>query len=272
MPGVCIVRAVDTAAGVCAAGCRLAGAALGRVLAGILTAPMAAALPILYSFRRCPYAIRARLALCQAGVSVELREVDLKHKPAALLAVSPAATVPVLEPGDGTVLVQSVDIMHWALRHNDPDGWLTRGDADMQQQWVDTNDREFKQALDRYKYANRHPQRTQADYREDAVACLIAPLEAALAGQDHLGGELPCWADAAIFPFVRQFAGVDPAWWHTAPWPATRRWLEHWQQGSLFAMCMHKVTVWAPSSSPVLFPPGSNADSQPVRAVIGSCS
>lgn len=218
---------------------------------------MAAALPILYSFRRCPYAIRARLALCQAGVSVELREVDLKHKPAALLALSPAATVPVLDAGDGAVLVHSLDILRWALGHNDPDAWLTRGDPAVNQHLVDTNDGDFKQALDRYKYANRHPQRTQADYREDAVACLIAPLETALAGQGYLGGDRPCWADAAIFPFVRQFAGVDAAWWHTAPWPATRGWLERWQQGSLFAVCMDKVAVWAPSSSAVLFPPGS---------------
>lgn len=220
---------------------------------------MAATLPILYSFRRCPYAIRARLALCQAGVPVQLREVDLRHKPAALLAVSPAATVPVLDGGPGAVLVHSLDIMRWALRQHDPDHWLTRGDAALNQQLVDTNDRDFKQALDRYKYANRHPDRTQAEYREEAVACLIAPLEAALTGQDYLGGELAGWADAAIFPFVRQFAGVDPAWWQTAPWPATRRWLERWQQGRLFADCMHKYAVWEPSASPVRFPPGFSA-------------
>ena len=219
---------------------------------------MAAALPILYSFRRCPYAMRARLALCQAGVSVELREVDLKHKPAALLAISPAATVPAMDTGAGETLVQSLDIMRWALRHNDPDHWLTRGDPDGNQRLVAINDGDFKQALDRYKYPNRHPQRSQADYRDDAVACLIEPLEAALVAQGFLGGDLPCWADAAIFPFVRQFAAVDAAWWRVGPWPATRNWLQGWQESALFAVCMHKYAVWTPAVAPTLFPPVSS--------------
>ena len=212
-------------------------------------------LPILYSFRRCPYAIRARLALCQAGVPVELREVDLRRKPAALLAVSPAATVPVLDGGPGAVLVQSLDIMRWALARNDRDHWLTRGDAAFNQHLVDTNDGAFKRALDHYKYANRHPQRSQADYRDDAVACLIAPLESVLAKAAYLGGDGPCWADVAVFPFVRQFAAVDATWWHDARWPATRRWLQGWQESALFASCMHRYAVWQPGGVPVRFPP-----------------
>ena len=214
-----------------------------------------AALPILYSFRRCPYAIRARLALCQAGVPVELREVDLKRKPPALLAVSSAATVPVLDAGPGAVLVHSLDIMRWALAQSDGDRWLARGDAGLNQRLVDTNDGDFKHALDRYKYANRHPLRSQAAYRDEAVACLIEPLEAALARADYLGGSLPCWADVAVFPFVRQFAGVDPAWWREAPLPAMRRWLNGWQDSALFALCMHKYAVWTPSDEPTRFPP-----------------
>ena len=212
-------------------------------------------MPILYSFRRCPYAMRARLALSQAGVSVELREVDLKHKPAALLAISPAATVPAMDTGTGEALVQSLDIMRWALRHNDPGQWLTRGDPDSNQRLLAINDGDFKQALDRYKYPNRHPQRSQADYRNDAVACLIEPLEAALVTKGFLGGALPCWADAAIFPFVRQFAAVDAAWWRAGPWPATRHWLQGWQETALFGVCMHKYAVWTPAVAPVLFPP-----------------
>ena len=136
-------------------------------------------LPILYSFRRCPYAIRARLALCQAGVPVELREVDLKRKPPALLAVSSAATVPVLDAGPGAVLVHSLDIMRWALAQSDGDRWLARGDAGLNQRLVDTNDGDFKHALDRYKYANRHPLRSQAAYRDEA---------AFLEGLSSLGG------------------------------------------------------------------------------------
>ena len=219
---------------------------------------MHAAMPILYSFRRCPYAMRARLALCQAGVSVVLREVDLRNKPAALLAISPAATVPVLDGAAATVLVQSLDIMRWALHRHDPAGWLTRGDPAIHQQLVDANDGVFKQALDRYKYANRHPERSQTDYRADAVACLIEPLEAALADSGSLGGDQPCWADAAIFPFVRQFAAVDPAWWCAAPWTATRRWLQAWQDSALFAVCMHKYEVWSPADAPTVFPPAQS--------------
>jgi glutathione S-transferase len=212
-------------------------------------------LPILYSFRRCPYAIRARLALCQAGITVELREVDLQRKPPALLAVSAAATVPVLDAGEGVVLLQSLDIMRWALGQSDRDHWMARGDAAFNQRLVDTTDGDFKHALDRYKYANRHPQRSQADYRNDAVACLIEPLEEALARDNYLGGSLPCWADAAVFPFIRQFAGVDAAWWREVPLPATRRWLQGWQDSALFALCMHKYAVWTPSDPPTRFPP-----------------
>ena len=120
---------------------------------------------------------------------------------------------------------------------------------------MDINDGDFKLALDRYKYANRHPQRSQTDYREEAAACLIEPLEAVLTAGGYMGGSRPCWADAAVFPFVRQFAGVDPGWWHAAPLPATRRWLQGWQDSALFAMCMHKHAVWTASDAPTRFPP-----------------
>ena len=199
--------------------------------------------------------MRARLALCQAGVPVELREVDLKRKPAALLAASPAGTVPVLEIAPGTVLVQSLDILRWALAHHDVDGWLTRGDGVFNQWLVDTNDGDFKQALDRYNYADRYPQRSRADYREDAVRLLIAPLDARLQQSAFVGGDGPCWADAAVFPFVRQFAGVDAVWWEASPWAGIRRWLHTWQSSALFARCMHTYALWIPDAAPVQFPP-----------------
>lgn len=214
---------------------------------------MAPALPILYSFRRCPYAIRARLALCQAGVPVELREVDLKRKPAALLAVSPQATVPVLVTETAGVLTQSLDIMHWALAQASDAGWLQRGDGALARQLVSTTDSDFKHWLDRYKYPERHPDRAQAAYRDEAVRCLIEPLEAALLASGHLG-DVPCWADAAVFPFVRQFAAVDAAWWTASPWPASQRWLTGWQTSALFATCMQKYPVWQPGDTPQRFP------------------
>jgi UPF0176 protein len=210
--------------------------------------------PVLYSFRRCPYAIRARLALLQAGVTVALREVDLKHKPTELLACSPAATVPVLDLGKGRVLTQSLDIMRWALAQHDPEGWLPGADAPANRALVEANDTAFKAALDRYKYAERHPERSREAYREEARACLLAPLDARLQTAPFLGGDRPCLSDAALFPFVRQFAGVEPAWWAHAAGHATQRWLNHWHRSALFAAAMVKVPVWQPGDQPVRFP------------------
>ena len=212
-------------------------------------------LPILYSFRRCPYAIRARLALCQAGVSVELREVVLARKPAAMLAISPAGTVPVLQLPSGEVIAQSLDIMRWALAQHDPDGWLARGDTPAQRALTDTCDGAFKHALDRYKYAERHPERSAHAWRDDAAACLIQPLDIQLNQAPQLGGEQPGLADAAIFPFVRQFAAVDAAWWAASPWAATRRWHDTWAASALMAACMHKFAPWRPGAPITVFAP-----------------
>ena len=215
-------------------------------------------LPILYSFRRCPYAIRARLALCQAAVVVELREVVLSRKPAEMLAASSAGTVPVLQIAPGRVMAQSLDIMRWALDQNDAEGWLAGADSPDQQALIDTCDGVFKQALDRYKYAERHPQRSARDWRDEAVHLLIVPLEARLAQAPQLGGARPCLADAAIFPFVRQFAAVDAAWWGASPWTATRRWHDAWASGALMDACMHKTPTWQPGVPAILFPPGAS--------------
>lgn len=197
--------------------------------------------PLLYSFRRCPYAIRARLALAQARVAVRTVEVDLKHKPAALLAVSPQATVPVLVLPDGQMLTESLDIMQWALAQHDPAGWLLSRRPERDEMLIKTTDSAFKHWLDRYKYAERHPCQTREHYRQQAVDGLVAPLEQALSTDGPwLGGAQPVLADAAIFPFVRQFAAVDPAWWASSPFPATRAWLQSWLVSELFVGVMRK--------------------------------
>ncbi len=208
-----------------------------------------ASLPILYSFRRCPYAIRARLALLQAGVSVELREVDLRRKPAELLACSSAATVPVLDLGGGQVLAQSLDIVRWALSRHDSEGWLVRGEPARDQRLVAITDGEFKHWLDRTKYAERFPEHSASVYRAAAERCLIEPLEDALRASGHLGADAPNWADAAIFPFVRQFAGIDAAAWSASPWAATKHWLDSWLNSTPFATCMVKHPVWQSGAS-----------------------
>jgi glutathione S-transferase len=189
--------------------------------------------PLLYSFRRCPYAIRARMALRYAGVPVDVHEVALREKPAALLAVSPKATVPVLITPEGTVIDQSLDIMQWALHQSDPDGWLT-GSTPAAQHWVTLNDDIFKPLLDRYKYAGRYPELSATAHRSRALAALVQPLDAQLQKTQWLLGPHVSWADVALFPFVRQFAGVDNAWFSAQPLPAVQAWLGTWLASSLF--------------------------------------
>lgn len=214
---------------------------------------MAGALPVLYSFRRCPYAMRARLAIKAAGVAVALREVVLRDKPAALLAASPKATVPVLQLPGGAVLEQSLDIMRWALGLHDPQGWLRAGEQDEVQSLVDLNDGVFKQALDRYKYAPRHPERPAHAWRDEAVAGVLVPLDTRLAQRRFLLRDTPSLADMALLPFVRQFAAVDEGWFDAAPLPHLRAWLRREAASPLFLSVMHKYPAWRPGDAGVVF-------------------
>lgn len=198
--------------------------------------------PILYSYRRCPYAMRARMALSVAGVAVEVCEIALRDKPAHMLQVSPKGTVPVLVLQDGTVIEQSLDIMLWALQQHDPEGWLNANHAQAMQ-WVAHNDGDFKQALDRYKYSERYPQYSQVEYRARGEIYL-QQLENALQAQPYLLGQQASVADVAIFPFIRQFAAVDAAWFSQSPYVALARWLEGWVQSDLFINIMQKYPVY----------------------------
>jgi len=202
-------------------------------------------LPILYSFRRCPYAMRARLALAASGQVCELREVVLKNKPRGLLQASPKGTVPVLVLPGGRVLEQSLDIMLWALARHDPEGWLTPGQGDVQGMLalIAECDGPFKYALDRCKYPSRYPEADTDAERAKAVAWL-GTLEARLAAQPHLFGERAALADMAIAPFVRQFAGIDANWWAAQPWPQLQAWLGAWQASPLLGSVMHKQPAW----------------------------
>ncbi|MCB1896607.1 MAG: glutathione S-transferase [Zoogloeaceae bacterium] len=200
--------------------------------------------PLLYSFRRCPYAIRARMALAAAGVEVTLREVRLSDKPAGMLAVSAKGTVPLLVLDDGCVLDESLDIMHWALAGHDPQGWLTAAPAGEQGELIRRNDEDFKPLLDGYKYASRHPQRSRVEWRALGVSSHLADLEARLARGPALCGARMSLADVALFPFVRQFAGVEPDSLDHTSLPQLRRWLDGWLASPLFAAVMDKHAVW----------------------------
>lgn len=203
--------------------------------------------PILYSYRRCPYAMRARMALHYAGIAVEIREIDLKNKPAHLLQVSPKATVPVLVINDASVLEQSLDIMHWALQQQDSDNWLG-ADQLLMQQLIAENDGWFKQALDQYKYANRFPEQSADVYRAQGEI-FLQKLENLLNQSPFLLGQQLSLADIAIFPFIRQFAAVDTAWFdgdntNTAPYPALKAWLHQLVTSELFISIMQKQPTY----------------------------
>jgi glutathione S-transferase len=202
---------------------------------------------LLYSFRRCPYAMRARMAVAYSGVPVEQVEVSLKAKPPEMLQRSPKGTVPVLVLDD-QVLEQSLDIMRWALAQNDPDDWSMASDPEAQRQIAELiaeNDSGFKTDLDHYKYAVRYPEFTQAVYRARGEV-FLNKLEGLLKDRDFLVTDHLTLADIALAPFVRQFCGVDPDWFWQAPYPRLQGWLTRFLDSALFARVMQKIRDPAP--------------------------
>lgn len=214
------------------------------------------ALPIFYSFRRCPYAMRARLAVFQSGIRCELREVVLKDKPDQLIQLSPKATVPVLQTSDGEVIDESFDIAVWALAQHDPEDWyqtLTEAQHQQMLALIENNDGEFKYFLDRYKYADRYPEQDQLYYRQQCEKTL-ASLEQLLQQNGCLLRDSLTLADIALLPFIRQFAFVDKQWFDMSPYPQVRAWLETFLASDLFKAIMPKFAQWHQGDEPVLFP------------------
>ena len=223
-------------------------------------------LPILYSFRRCPYAIRARMALAYAGVIYELREVSLKNKPKEMLDISPKGTTPVLQifkqsfketetstqdftqdfAQDFIVLEESLDIMNWAIAQNDPLNWMALPEDALAiaDQLITTNDREFKQALDRYKYANRFPERSPEFYRQQAEEFLQVLELQLYQNAGFLVGDRQTLADVAIFPFVRQMAYVDIDWFLSSDYKYLQTWLKWHETSALFELVMQKLPMF----------------------------
>lgn len=211
----------------------------------------------LYSFRRCPYAMRARLGLLFAELSVELREITLKNKPTQMLAISPKGTVPVLQLIDGTVIEESREIMMWALEQDDPQGLLDTAVLSQAEALIAQNDNEFKYWLDRYKYADRHTEMTQTEYRQRGEVFLQV-LEARLTKSRYLLGDSVTVADIGIMPFVRQFAHVDRDTFYDLPYPKLQQWLQDWLAHPLFLQAMFKFQPWQEEDEVVIFP--SNPD------------
>ena len=205
-------------------------------------------MPILYSFRRCPYAIRARLAIYSAGIELELREVLLKDKSPKFLEVSKSKTVPCLQTNGG-ILDESLEIMIWALNINDPNNWLRETNKSLE--LIATCDGPFKNALDRTKYPNRYPNENAVENRVLASNFLDL-IESKL--NPCLFGKNLNLADIAILPFVRQFAHIDFDWFLSQPWPKTAQWLENFKTSEMFTSVMQKYPKWEENDPVTLFP------------------
>lgn len=186
--------------------------------------------------------MRARMALKYAGVEIEIREIALKDKPKSMLALSPKGTVPVLVLTDSRVLEQSLDIMQWALQQRDTGGWLD-ADNQLMTELIAENDGSFKQALDKYKYAIRFPEQPAESYRRQGEL-FLQKLEGLLNQNRYLLKDNISQADIAIFPFIRQFSGVDTAWFDTAPYPKLKAWLNELIESALFVSIMEKQPTY----------------------------
>ena len=203
---------------------------------------------VLYSYRRCPYAMRARMALAYSGIAVEIREISLREKPASMLAISPKGTVPVLQT-DGLVIEQSYDIMKWALKQSDPDQWLSAETESVIDQWIEKNDGPFKKLLDQYKYPDRYPNISLEETLSQAVTSFLSPINEQLKKSTYLLGPKISLADIAIFPFVRQFSMVDPEWVDQSGLKFLKQWLNEHLESSLFLSVMQKYPTWQDSTS-----------------------
>jgi len=211
-------------------------------------------LPQLYSFRRCPYAMRARMALAAAEVPVRLREIILRDKPEAMLALSPKGTVPVLHLPGGQVIDESRAVMDWALDQNDPLNWRQHKDDAL----IDHFDTDFKHHLDRYKYATRYPEEAvDVTQQRDYCVRLLAPLEAQLTS-DWLGGPAPAYTDVALLPFVRQFRIADINWFDEhLPFAKVRDWLVRFLDWPGFLRVMQKYPLYLEGEQEHAFPPAA---------------
>lgn len=208
--------------------------------------------PILYSFRRCPFAMRGRMGLYAAGLNPEVREIILRAKPAHMLEISPKGTVPVLWLEDGSIIDESLDVMLYALGKSDPRNWLKNKKEALD--LISENDSSFKQALDRYKYPNRYEDEenfADTNWRKEGEK-FLQKLEDRLTQNTYLFGDTPELADHAIFPFIRQFRMPDKEWFdNEAPYPRLREWLNTMIESDIFKAIMPKLKLWEPGAEPI---------------------
>lgn len=212
-------------------------------------------LPILYSLRQCPYAIRARMGLLLSQQSVILRDVNLKNKPTEMIAASAKATVPILVLNNANVIDQSLDIMLWALNKNDPENLLYSNQTNMLAEMLELinhNDQEFVESLKKYKAACRYHDIEKDIYRRHCEKH-IHHLEQRLNQHKYIMGDTPSLVDYAILPFIRQFSRVERQWYLQAPYPLLQRWLTTQYEQPIFTKAMAKYSPWVKNDTPVLF-------------------
>ena len=208
--------------------------------------------PILYSFRRCPYAMRARMAIHISGQKCELREVLLRDKPPSMLEYSPKGTVPVLILQDGNVIDESLDVIDWALNLNDPDDWQRSKDTKKTKELIKINDGEFKYHLDRYKYSKRYDNEDPEFHRRKCLK-FIESINNELNNSKYIFDDNISYADIVVLPFIRQFRIADIEWFASLPYDNLKKWLSSFLGSSLLNSIMKKYDLWKEGDKSIVF-------------------
>ena len=209
--------------------------------------------PILYSFRRCPYAMRARMAIYLADIECELREVYLKNKPAEMLKISPKGTVPVLQLED-RIIDESNDIIQWALSQNSKKLMvLNLEQQDFTLKIIHKFDTDFKHHLDRYKYSQRY--NTDSQNHRDFCDEILVELDKSISDSKWIFSDEVSLLDISILPFIRQFKIADSDYFFNQKYSKVIKLLNQFEDSSLFQKIMNKYEVWSASdNNSVLFP------------------
>ena len=209
-------------------------------------------LPILYSFRRCPYAMRARMAIHISGQKCQLREVLLRDKPPSMLEYSAKGTVPVLILQDGKVIDESLDVIDWALNLNDPDDWQRSKDTKKTKELIKINDGEFKYHLDRYKYSKRYDNEDPEFHRKRCLK-FIESINNELNNSEYIFDDNISYADIVLLPFIRQFRIADIEWFDSLPYDNLKKWLSRFLDSSLLNSSMKKYDLWKEGDKSIVF-------------------
>ena len=208
-------------------------------------------LPILYSFRRCPYAMRARMVLLHSKIQCEIREIKLSNKPKEMLAISPKGTVPVLILENGDILDESLDVMLWAIEQGNLRNLFNPGKKEILD-LIKINDGEFKDAIDRYKYSSLYPEKPMIEYRKMGEL-FLKKIESCLEKNKFIFGKNISLADLAIFPFIRQFCRVDIDWFNSSLFKKIKEWTLFFEGSENFIDIMRKIKPWTTGDKPTLF-------------------